>query len=499
MSHRRWLKQEIPGWVQDGLITEDTERALQARYKRPDLTGYKELFLILALVCLLGGLFFLGAGIWTDLAQDQRFMLALVPTVISFGLVLAVTALDRKIPDRPVMKRVSVSAPLAEEAFSADGLSDSSVSRAKAARIGQKAQIWGILSGETRPVSPGTWHHSVPAAVREAAATIHGLCLLGAFWMVGDSFRLTGEMYTGLAYVTLLLMILSYITSSAGMGILYMASAVGVFYTSPGNDWPVWASWAYMILALPLLGQMLREHRDRAVICFSWVWAAGMLLLIFWSAGALLWQTLFFSLLASLTWMAGSIFRSYGLAAEALRFFGGIAVFAVLLEGAYGSVWAEISGSYALWILFLLVLLVNGALLFRVAVTKKDWLSMVAGFTPFVMAAAAVVSIFETTGAASAMIVSVYSAVLAAAVIGRGIQADRVLQRLSGTALLAAAGLIRVIDSTLTLSQRGIFFLAAGVLAAGLCFLLYRPAKKRERKKEISVPDEGTEGKEEEK
>ncbi|WP_223121805.1 hypothetical protein, partial [Salmonella sp. S064_01380] len=94
----------------------------------------------------------------------------------------------------------------------------------------------------------------------------------------------------------------------------------------------------------------------------------------------MLWQTLFFSLAASLTWMAGGAFRSYGLGASALRFFGGIAVFAVLLEGSYGAVWANISGSYSLWILFLLFLAVDAVLLFRMAM-KKEWLSVLAGLT----------------------------------------------------------------------------------------------------------------------
>lgn len=499
MSHRRWLKLEASQWVKDGIITEETEKTLAARYKKRDFTGYKELFFVLALVCILGGLFFLGAGLWESLTQDERFALALGPLVLSFLFFLATVLLDRRIPDQPVRKRVSISGPMAEEAFSGNGMSDSSVTKAQADRIGRKAQVLGILSGETRMVPSGTYHHSIPAFVREAAATIHGLCLLGAFWMVGDSFKLTNDLYTGLAYAAFLLLILAHVSSSAGLSILYMASAVGVFYTAPAGGWPVWVSWIYMILALHLLVDMLREHRDRSVICFSWFWAAGMLLLIFWSAGALLWQTLFFSLLAALTWMAGGIFRSYGLAAEALRFFGGIAVFAVLLEGSYGSVWADISGSYALWILFLLFLLADGVLLFRIAL-RKEWLSMLAGLTPFVMAGAAVTAIFETTGALPAMIISVYCAVLAAGVIARGLQTDRALQRLSGMGLLAADGIIRVIDSTLTLAQRGTFFLVVGAAAALIAFLLYRPSgrKKTGRKKNSAVQSAETEGKDEE-
>lgn len=298
--------------------------------------------------------------------------------------------------------------------------------------------------------------------------------------MVGDSFMLSSDTYTGLALVSFLLMVMTWITGSAGMGILFMASSVGTFYTAPVRGWPEAMAWLFMLVALFMLGRMLHEKRDRAVVCFSWVWAVGILLLIFWSAGDMLWQTLFFSLAASLTWMAGGAFRSYGLGAAALRFFGGIAVFAVLLEGSYGAVWANISGSYSLWILFLLFLAVDAVLLFRMAM-KKEWLSVLAGLTPFLMTAAAFVSIFETSGALPATMVSVFCAILAVAVIARGVQMDRPTQRWGGIALLVGDGAIRVLDSALTFGQRGAFFLVCGVLAGLICYVLYLPSKRKKK------------------
>lgn len=142
------------------------------------------------------------------------------------------------------------------------------------------------------------------------------------------------------------------VTESAGMGIIHMIVSVGIFYSAPVRGWPEAASWIYMFLALGLLGHLLRSHRDRAVVCFSWVWAVGILLLIFWSAGNMLWQTIFFSLAAALTWMAGGLFRSYGLGADALRFFGGIAVLRCCWKvptGRYGRIFPEatLCGSFS--------------------------------------------------------------------------------------------------------------------------------------------------------
>lgn len=470
MANRRWLKQEVTDWIADDVITEETGKKILSRYKKSTIFAYQEAFFILAAASLAGGIFFLCASLWNGLSQDERFLLALGPLVLSFLLVLAVLLFDKKVPDRK--KEIEKEGPLEEileDGTESEGVQETAV----------------------------TYHHRVPVFLREAICTFHGLCLIAAFWMVGDSFSLSSDMYGGLALIGLLLFFITLATGSAGTGILYMMVSVGVFYSAPVRGWPELVSWIYMVSALFFLGKMLRTHRDRAVICFSWVWAVGILLLIFWSAGNMLWQTLFFSLAAALTWMAGGLFREYGLGAEALRFFGGIAVFAVLLEGSYGVVWESISGSYALWILFLLFLAADGVLLFRIAL-KKEWLSVLAGLTPFVLCLAAVISIFETTGALPAMLVSVYAGVLAAGVIIRGFQMDRPSQRWAGVLLLAGNGAIRVVDSALSFAQRGIFFLVIGILAAVICYLLYIPVRYKKRKVKIPETREETEEKKEE-
>ena len=208
----------------------------------------------------------------------------------------------------------------------------------------------------------------------------------------------------------------------------------------------------------------------------------------------MLWQTIFFSLAASLTWMAGTLFRSYGLGADALRFFGGIAVFAVLLEGSYGTVWADITGSYALWFIFLLFLAADGVLLTRIA-KKKEWLSDLAGLTPFILGLSALVSIVETTGAISAMIVSIYAAILGVGVIGRGFQMDRPMQSWCGVLLLVGDGAIRVLDSALSFSQRGLFFLGIGAAAAFISWIFYittrHKGKKPAHRQTLPAEEEG--------
>ena len=75
MTNRHWLKREVPAWVKEKLISEEEGKVLLARYRKGKPGPYKEAFFVMALVCLLGGLGFLGAGLWNGLTQDERFLL----------------------------------------------------------------------------------------------------------------------------------------------------------------------------------------------------------------------------------------------------------------------------------------------------------------------------------------------------------------------------------------------------------------------------------------
>lgn len=300
MTNRQWLKQEINQWVDDGVITDEEGKELSARYKHAGPYPYREAFFFLAAVCILGGLFFLGAGLWNGLTQDQRFLLAMGPLLVSFLLMLAVVLVDKKIPDPDVTEPDYRGTFLSDEILGFGGVSDSDAFES-VDKIGKKAGLMAKIASGTRTVPAKTWHHRVPAFIREAAATLHGFCLLGAFWMVSDSFQLSSDMYSGLALCALLLLLMCIVTSSEGLGILYMACSVGIFYTAPERGWPEIVSWIFMMIALLLMARMLYERRDKALVLFSWGWAVGILLLIFWSAGNMLWQTLFFSLAAALT------------------------------------------------------------------------------------------------------------------------------------------------------------------------------------------------------
>ena len=301
--------------------------------------------------------------------------------------------------------------------------------------------------------------------------------------MVNESFKLSGDWFVLAAVSCVFLLLMSWAFPTAGLGMVYMASSVLVYRLSPYRGWPEAAAWVFLVLALPLLVRLLGERRHKAVVCYSWFWAVCVLLLIYWTASNLLWQTMFFALAAALTWMAGSMLSSWGAAAEALRLFGGAAVFGVLLEGSWSSVWKGVSGNWILWVLFFVILAIDAVLLTRMGI-KRNRLAAFGGLTPFVMLVAASLAVFETTGVSSAIFVSIFTAFLAVAVIGRGYRSDSNLLKWVGGCLLAAAGAVRVLDAALSFGQRGIFFLVIGAAAIIVCCLTFLPlAVKKIRRK----------------
>lgn len=499
MTNRQWLKQEINQWVDDGVITDEEGKELSARYKHAGPYPYREAFFFLAAVCILGGLFFLGAGLWNGLTQDQRFLLAMGPLLVSFLLMLAVVLVDKKIPDPDVMEPDYRGTSLSDEILGFGGVSDSDAFES-VDKIGKKAGLMAKIASGT-PDGAGKDVASSRACFYPGGGGYASWVLPS--WRFLDGFGFIPAFF-GYVFGACALCVAAssdvHRDVFGGLGILYMACSVGIFYTAPERGWPEIVSWIFMMIALLLMARMLYERRDKALVLFSWGWAVGILLLIFWSAGNMLWQTLFFSLAAALTWMAGGEFRAYGIGAQAMRFFGGVAVFAVLLEGAYGAVWQNISGSFFLWAVFIFFLVIDAILLFRMG-TKAEWLSILAGMTPFIMGLAAIAAIFDPAGAFPPMIVSVYTGVLAIGVILRGYQMDRPAQQWSGFLLLCGGGAIRVIDSALSYGERGAFFIAAGLLSAFICYILYLPGKKKRKKKvkaRPSAPLAEQEGKEDE-
>ena len=491
MTHFKWIRKEIPRWVEENIITAEEGKNLLSKYGKEKNSSKGEGIFVLAATCFLAGIAFVCAGFWQDLTQDERFFMALFPLVLSIFLMALILWKDKLIKDPPKKERIYGGTDVLDETLSYGGLSDSMAVSAK--REDRVKDMGNRLNSESkRPFSfrlipSETYHHRIPDILREGAAVFHGLAFLGALWLINHSFKLSDDLFVLLGVSSIFLLLMTYISGSAGLGILYMGTSLALYRLSPDSVWMEIISWVLFVAALPLLAKLLEERRHKAAVGYSWVWVICVLVMLFWMTSALLWQMLFFALAAALTWMAGALMESGSTMGGALRIFGGASVFAVLLEGSWSPLWTGATGNWPLWILFFLILAADAVLLTRMTI-KKEGLALLAGLTPFVMLIAASVSVFEMTGAYSALIVSLFSIFLGVSVIVKGIMDDSDFLKWAGALLILGTAALRVIDSTLTFGERGLFFLAAGVVAA-LIFLLsfvtraVKSGRRKERRK----------------
>lgn len=100
MTHFKWLKKEIPRWVKEEIITREAGDSLISLYRNEELHSHGEGLFVLAAVCFLTGLIFICAGVWNGLSQDEQFMMALVPLVLSILIIAAILWQDRPVMDR---------------------------------------------------------------------------------------------------------------------------------------------------------------------------------------------------------------------------------------------------------------------------------------------------------------------------------------------------------------------------------------------------------------
>lgn len=424
-EHRQWLKGELAAWTEENLISPAEAEAIWARSGRhgPGVSLAAPL-LTFAAVCLLAGAALTVAAFWNGISQTAQFYAALFPLAVS--LLPAALLLHQDLSSR----------------------------------------------------------EGAPVFLREWIGIFHGLAVTASLWMVHDAFYLDGDVFGLAGAAAFFLLFMVYLIRSAGLGMIFAANTAAMAWLSPMEGWPDGLAWLLMLLVLPFFFLLVSGKRERGGIAFAWAWMAAVLTLTFYTASDRMWQVQFFSAAASLTWLAGAMLRHYGWIGAAFRFFGGAAVFGVTLAGSVGQVWQAPEGHWFFWLLLVLFLAVDGALLWQMR-RRREWLSMVSGLVPFFMAAAGAAAFWDRSGAVSAMVITVLGLLMGCAILGRGRETGRNWQMAAGAALIAGAGVIRLSDSVLTFSQRGIFFLLLGAAALVLGLIAGQLSRRRNRKEEI--------------
>lgn len=184
MTHFKWLKKEIPRWVKEEIITREAGDSLISLYRNEERHSHGEGLFVLAAVCFLTGLIFICAGVWNGLSQDEQFMMALVPLVLSILIIAAILW-----QDRPVMDRIPAESVRLEEAENtAELLSGETGGTVSAGSEIEENTAAGNKGKDLSSLLPSvSYRHRVPDVIREAAGVFHGVAVLCAVWMVNES------------------------------------------------------------------------------------------------------------------------------------------------------------------------------------------------------------------------------------------------------------------------------------------------------------------------
>lgn len=192
MTHFKWLKKEVPRWVKEEIITREAGDSLISLYRNEERHSHGEGLFVLAAVCFLTGLIFICAGVWNGLSQDEQFMMALVPLVLSILIIAAILW-----QDRPVMDRIPAESVRLEEAENTAELLSGETGGTVSAGSGiEENTAAGNKGKDLSSLLPSvSYRHRVPDVIREAAGVFHGVSVLCAVWMVNESFKLSGDWF----------------------------------------------------------------------------------------------------------------------------------------------------------------------------------------------------------------------------------------------------------------------------------------------------------------
>lgn len=449
MEHRQWLMKELETWVDSGLVTAETARELRGRYRRDAFrVPVKTPLFFAAGFGILIGIFLLGASLWNHLSQDSRFFLAMAPALVTLAAAAGFIAWEKK-----------------------------AVSPMTRAIRNRKSDIEESLFPEMEEEEEKETARTVSHTIRETVCTLHGLAAVLSLWLVRDTYRLDTDVFMWSAAFAAVLLLMAYITKSAGLGIVSVGLCCLTAWNGAHEGWPVLAAWTLMALALPHLFFLILSEREDPATIYAWGWTAGALLLAYITGIAVMWQVLFFTTAASLTWLFGAGMKRGSRVGELFRFLGSISVALALLGDLYTGTWRNPDGNIFLWVLFGGFLIANGYLL-RTALRKKEWLACFSGLSPYAAALAALVALWEGSGVASAMLMTLYALTLGVFLLISGFHTGRRRQIILGVLILGSGALIRLVDSTLSLAQRGIYFLFLGLAAALFCYAVSAAGKK---------------------
>jgi uncharacterized membrane protein len=428
----RWLYDELPGLVGEGVISPEAADRLRARYGDVSDSNRTSIALI---VCSVLGATLVGLGIILVLAHNWEFLSRPQRTVLSF-------------------------APLVS------------------------AQIL---------VAYALWRKPDSVAWCEGSGTFLTFSIGASIALIGQTYQIPGDFGAFMLTWTLLTLPLVYLLNASVPAVLYMAGITAWSGYQQVEHGYAEAFWLLALLLAPHLWQSFR--RDSFGIRSTWLSWAGALTLCVATGITLerslpgLWILIYTSLLAFL-YLAGVVWvgSSRALWRRPFRTVGGVGIVVMAVLLSYEWPWERIGWNHYrtgadfdmlgnLSDLVLLAALFTAAMIMLGRTIRgADKLCGVLGVSPIIALIAYVLSATIEAPIPAMLLYNGYVLALGIGILLIGIQAERLGTLNFGLAVLAVWVTARFFDSDMDFVTRGLVFIVLGsaFLAANLTMLRRR-------------------------
>lgn len=414
----KWLYDEIPGLVSEGVLSTESAEKLQKHYGDLDeANGLKTalaIFGVLGAVLISAGIILLLAKNWSDLSRTMRTILSFTPLV-----------------------------------------------------IGQ------ILSGLV------LWKRSESIAWREGAASFLFISIGAAISLIGQTYNIPGEMDTFLLVWMLLGIPLVYLMDVNLPGIFYLAGITVWSAVEQSQGGYALIYWALLILLLPQLYKKIKQNPySNPSIFLNWAISIALCFAIGITLEKLLpglWIIIYSGYFVVL-YLSGKLWfkEETSFWQQPLQTVGRLGILAISFLITFEWPWKEIgvehyrtrvgfhqytgNFDYVIGAGFLL----GAAYLIYTFIKKKE-------IYPLLFAASVILSIIGyITGSAIDTIIpvilyNIYMLVLGIGMVVKGIRIRHLGVSNGGMLILAILAVMRFFDSTLGFEQRGIAFILVGI------------------------------------
>lgn len=421
-KHVRWLYEELPQWVAEGIVPAESQARLHARYGEVTESKYNwasMIWISLAAILMAVGVVLLLSERWYDIARDTRFWMAM-------GMV---------------------------------GLSQLG---AVVASLWVKKEVW-----------------------REAAGIFHGVVWTGAMLAAGSMYSLNMDATWKLFLVmAICLLPVVYVLRSVLLASWY-ALLVAMYVSQSGtvNAWfGEQSAWLLLLAAAPFFYILYRDaSREKSLLLYGWCYTVAMYIVYFvTSASYLVTTPVFFAILSVLTLLFGGTIGRGKLWGAPFRIIGGVTTVASMLHATWWTTWNVSKVALMPMIMAVLLLFLLGAIGWRLYRRRRyEWVVLI--LHPFLTTFAAVTGAGSGTTSLRAIAIVMMAYYIGATiwVLFKGIRQGSMLWIDSGLLMTAAFITVRLLDDTFTYWERGIAFFVLGGAVLVMHVILSRHQRKQ--------------------